>query len=243
MNFINESNIYFVQATSRMNGSKSNLRNVLDDHPDAIMRDEEEEEQERFRERGNATSAREEERRKVLEIEEERIRLEREAQMRRNGAPAAGGPAGRAARTAHVHAAALRRGGHRTNGISGPEVELNYGPSGAPLGAGGAPKMSRYDQHRSASRVRRTASSVNNNNVNNVNNPAAVGGVRREIVNQRKKLPGGSLTSSVNSSESERGSHAGQSAVSRATDASRRSVYLHAAAVVDIPSANERPSR
>ena len=84
--------------------------------------------------------------------------------------------------------------------------------------------MNRYDQHRSASRVRRTASTVNNNN--NVNNPAAVGGVRREIVNQRKKLPGGSLTSSVNSSESERGSHAGQSAVSRATDASRRSVYL-----------------
>ena len=224
-----------------MNGSKSNLRNVLDDHPDAIMRDEEEEEQERFRERGNATSAREEERRKVLEIEEERIRLEREAQMRRNGAPAAGGPAGRATRTAHVHAAALRRGGHRTNGVSGPEVELNYGPSGAPVGAGGPPKLSRYDQHRSASRVRRTASSVNNNNVNN---PAAVGAVRREIVNnQRKKLPGGSLTSSVNSSESERGSHAGQSAVSRATDASRRSVYLHAAAVVDIPSANERPSR
>ena len=62
-------------------------------------------------------------------------------------------------------------------------------------------------------------------------------------MNQRKKLPGGSLTSSVNSSESERGSHAGQSAVSRATDASRRSVYLHAAAVVDIPSATERPSR
>ena len=89
-----------------------------------------------------------------------------------------------------------------------------------------------------------TSAMTNSHNNNNPNNPAAVGGVRREIVNQRKKLPGGSLTSSVNSSESERGSHAGQSAVSRAaTDASRRSVYLHAAAVVDIPSATERPSR
>ena len=146
-------------------------------------------------------------------------------------------------RTANVHAAALRRGGHRSNGVApaGQESELQYGPNGAPVGAGGPPKISRYDQHRSGSRVRRAASSVNNNNPNN---PAAVGGVRREIVNQRKKLPGGSLTSSVNSSESERGSHAGQSAVSRAaTDASRRSVYLHAAAVVDIPSATERPSR
>ena len=165
-------------------------------------------------------------------------RLEREAQLRRNGAPgASGNAAGRGTRTAHVHAAALRRGGHRTNGAPSTESELQYG---APSGPAGAPKISRYDQHRSGSRVRRAASTVNNNNGNN---PAAVGGVRREIVNQRKKLPGGSLTSSVNSSESERGSHAGQSAVSRATDASRRSVYLHAAAVVDIPSATDRPSR
>ena len=150
-----------------------------------------------------------------------------------------GGLAGRTARTAHVHSAALRRGGHRqANGgpAVGQENEIQYGPGGQPLGP---QKLNRYDQNRSGSRVRRTASSANNN----MNNPAAVGGVRREIVNQRKKLPGGSLTSSVNSSESERGSHAGQSAVSRATDASRRSVYLHAAAVVDIPSTSERPSR
>ena len=74
-----------------MSGSKSNLRssnnhNLVEDHPDTIMRDEShlirdeslEPEPERFRDRnlmnGNATTAREEERRKVLEIEEERIR-------------------------------------------------------------------------------------------------------------------------------------------------------------------------
>ncbi len=80
-----------------MNVSNVSRNNGLDDHPDAIMRDVEDDEEERFRERaplhlsnGNATTAREEERRKVLEIEEERIRLEREAQMRRNGAPPGG---------------------------------------------------------------------------------------------------------------------------------------------------------
>ena len=86
-----------VSNVSRSNG------NGLDDHPDTIMRDVEDDEEERFRERaplhlsnGNATTAREEERRKVLEIEEERIRLEREAQMRRNGAPGtSGGLAGK----------------------------------------------------------------------------------------------------------------------------------------------------
>ena len=48
----------------------------------------------------------------------------------------------------------------------------------------------------------------------------------------------GSVTSSVNSSESEHGS-AGQSAISRGTNQSNqsnRSVYLHATAVADIPS-------
>ena len=86
-----------VSNVSRSNG------NGHDDHPDTIMRDVEDDEEERFRERaplhlsnGNATTAREEERRKVLEIEEERIRLEREAQMRRNGAPGtSGGLAGK----------------------------------------------------------------------------------------------------------------------------------------------------
>ena len=76
----------FFQATSRMSGSKNNLRNNLEEHPDTIMRDDShmirdeslEPEPERFRDRnmmnGSATTAREEERRKVLEIEEERIR-------------------------------------------------------------------------------------------------------------------------------------------------------------------------
>merc|ERR1719330_1364550 len=56
----------------------------------------------------------------------------------------------------------------------------------------------------------------------------------RQVIS-RKKMPG-SVTSSVNSSESENG----QSAISRATnrtDASNRSVFLHATAVADIPSA------
>ena len=76
---------FFAQASSRMTGSKSNLRSSVADHADVIMRDDDDDEQERFRDRQAATSAREEERRKVLEIEEERIRLEREAQLRRNG--------------------------------------------------------------------------------------------------------------------------------------------------------------
>lgn len=90
-------------------------------------------------------------------------------------------------------------------------------------------KLNRFDQHRvGVSRVRRSTS--------NATNVAAVGGVRGAINQRKTKLPGGSLTSSVNSSESEQGSHAGQSAVSRNTARSNRSVFLHAAAVADIPS-------
>ena len=51
------------------------------------------------------------------------------------------------------------------------------------------------------------------------------------------------MTSSINSSESEQGSHAGQSAVSRNTARSNRSVFLHAAAVADIPSPADGPVR
>ena len=51
----------------------------------------------------------------------------------------------------------------------------------------------------------------------------------------RRKMPS-SLTSSLNSSESEHGS-VPHSAGSRATNASNKSVYLHATAVADIPSA------
>merc|ERR1719369_71106 len=82
-----------------------------------------------------------------------------------------------------------------------------------------APNMmkSRYSSN---GRVKRTGSSATTNSA-------------RQIIS-RKKMPG-SLTSSINSSESENG----QSAISRATGtsaASNRSVFLHATAVADIPS-------
>merc|ERR1719436_1394069 len=76
---------------------------------------------------------------------------------------------------------------------------------------------SRYNSN---GRVKRTGSSATTNSA-------------RQIIS-RKKMPG-SLTSSINSSESENG----QSAISRATGASgasNRSVFLHATAVADIPS-------
>merc|ERR1719222_924315 len=76
---------------------------------------------------------------------------------------------------------------------------------------------SRYNSN---GRVKRTGSSATTSSA-------------RQIIS-RKKMPG-SLTSSVNSSESENG----QSAISRATGASaasNRSVFLHATAVADIPS-------
>lgn len=76
------------------------------------------------------------------------------------------------------------------------------------------------NRYNSNGRVKRTGSSATTNSA-------------RQIIS-RKKMPG-SLTSSINSSESENG----QSAISRATGASaasNRSVFLHATAVADIPS-------
>ena len=68
-------------------------------------------------------------------------------------------------------------------------------------------------------------------------------GTRRE--GGRKKMPG-SLTSSINSSESEQGAGAaaaggGRRAASAGAANGQRSVYLHAAAVADIPSSEGRP--
>merc|ERR1719195_2531192 len=81
----------------------------------------------------------------------------------------------------------------------------------------------RYNLQQGAGRLKRTGST-------------ATTGSARQVIS-RKKMPG-SVTSSVNSSESEHGS-AGQSAISRGTNQSNqsnRSVYLHATAVADIPS-------
>lgn len=82
-----------------------------------------------------------------------------------------------------------------------------------------APNLTK-NRYSTNGRVKRTGSSATTNSA-------------RQIIS-RKKMPG-SLTSSINSSESENG----QSAISRGTgvsNASNRSVFLHATAVADIPS-------
>merc|ERR1712012_515165 len=87
--------------------------------------------------------------------------------------------------------------------------------------SGSAPKTRYINNTGINSRVKRTGSSATTSSA-------------RQVIS-RKKIPG-SVTSSVNSSESENG----QSAISRATNQSNmsnRSVYLHATAVADIPSA------
>ena len=180
-----------------------------------------------------SNSAREEERRKVLEIEG----VIRPPQMRANVSRSAS----RASRTAHVSTAGPRgyKPGVPRHPSAGAEMDRESQYSGhsssqtAPIQ--GTAKLNRFDQHRvGVGRVRRSTSNAN---------AAAIGGVRREINQRKTKLPGGSLTSSVNSSESEQGSHAGQSAVSRNTNMSNRSVFLHAAAVADIPTAEMTGSR
>ena len=78
----------------------------------------------------------------------------------------------------------------------------------------GPGKLNRFDQNR-IGRVKRSTS--------NATNSTSAMGVRRELIN-RKKMPG-SVTSSLNSSESE----------PNAANGGQRSVYLHAACVADIP--------
>ena len=206
------------------------------------------------------STAREEERRKVLQIEEERIRREREAQLARRPVSRSASratSAGGANRTAHVQPAGPRGfrparhliadldhdsqySGHSSSSAMPPPHVMRKDQS--PGGGVGPSKLSRFDQHRvGVGRVRRSTSSATNNMGGNVlGNAAAIHGARREI--NRKKMPG-SLTSSINSSESEQGG-APPSAISRATSAQsggQRSVFLHAAAVADIPCAGDRP--
>ena len=205
--------------------SKTNIRSEAD--PEVILRSPSTTDLER------SNSAREEERRKVLEIEG----VIRPPQMRANVSRSAS----RASRTAHVSTAGPRgyKPGVPRHLSAGAEMDRESQYSGhsssqtAPIQ--GTAKLNRFDQHRvGVGRVRRSTSNAN---------AAAIGGVRREINQRKTKLPGGSLTSSVNSSESEQGSHAGQSAVSRNTNMSNRSVFLHAAAVADIPTAEMTGSR
>ena len=159
-------------------------------NPEIIIQADEDDE--RFRHH----SAREEERQKVLQIEEERLR------MHRGGNVTSG--------TATPVSRSGSRIGRVIGGIKKPrpdnmDHESQYSGHSSSTTNRNIPKINRYDQNRMG-RVKRSTS-----NANNV-------GVRREI---RKKMPG-SVTSSLNSSESE-------------SNAANRSVYLHSAAVADIP--------
>ena len=106
--------------------------------------------------------------------------------------------------------------GSRLAGGGGGETETD---AQSQYSGHSAPNLMK-NRYNSNGRVKRTGSSATTSSA-------------RQIIS-RKKMPG-SLTSSVNSSESENG----QSAISRATGASaasNRSVFLHATAVADIPS-------
>jgi len=172
--------------------------------------------------RSPTTLSREEERRKIIELEEDRRRKE----LRVVGAQRSG------SRVSKLIGSKLK--GHPAKQFVGPDTENESQYSGH------STSSLRKDQTTAAKgryapntnlRVKRTGSSA-----------TSTGGARHVI--NRKKMPG-SLTSSINSSESEhgsQGSHAGQSGVSRGTNlsaASNRSVYLHATAVADIPSSKD----
>ncbi len=163
-------------------------------------------------------SAREEERRKVLEIEEERLRREREVQQLRR----AGGGVGIGRSTSRVGPRIVKADNDSQYSGHSSSSAVRREPSGAGPGGGG-----RFDPNKLA-RIKRSTS--NATNASSRVNSTTAGGVRRELLN-RKKLPG-SVTSSVNSSESDQGAAANAAA---AASAGNRSVFLHAACVADIP--------
>jgi len=180
-----------------------------------ISQDDEEDEMMR----SPTTMSREEERRKIIELEEDR----RKKELGAVGAQRSGS-----------RVTKLMGGRLRPSKSLGPDTENESqysGHSSSSMRKDQPPPKGRYTPN-SNLRVKRTPS-----------NATSTGGARIAI--NRKKMPG-SLTSSINSSESEhgsQGSHAGQSGVSRGTNlsnASNRSVYLHATAVADIPTAKEK---
>ena len=150
--------------------------------------------------------SRDEERRKIIELEEERRRKEmKPGNVSRSGS-----------RVSKIMGGKLKGSRLAGGGGGGGETETD---AQSQYSGHSAPNLmkSRYNSN---GRVKRTGSSATTSSA-------------RQIIS-RKKMPG-SLTSSVNSSESENG----QSAISRATGASaasNRSVFLHATAVADIPS-------
>lgn len=170
-----------------------------------------------------SSSAREEERRKVLEIEEERLRREREVQLRRN--------------------AAIGRSNSRVNRVG--MISQGLGPKSR------SRQLlddhdSQYSGHSSSSAMRKDPIKVNRveppNRIirvkRNPSNAASANGALNSGVRStlnRKKMPG-SVTSSINSSESEQGSQGAGGSNANA----QRSVFLHAACVADIPTPAEK---
>lgn len=159
--------------------------------------------------RAPPTLSREEERRKIIELEEERRRKE-------------------------MKPVNVSRSGSRVTKIIGAKSK------GSKFVGAETENESQYSGHSSSSIKKepvlvKNRYNTNNGRVKRTGSSATTSSARQVI--SRKKMPG-SVTSSVNSSESEHGS-AGQSAISRGTNQSNqsnRSVYLHATAVADIPS-------
>lgn len=159
--------------------------------------------------RAPPTLSREEERRKIIELEEER-------------------------RGKEMKPVNVSRSGSRVAKIIGAKSK------GSKFVGAETENESQYSGHSSSSVkkepvVVKNRYNTNNGRVKRTGSSATTSSARQVI--SRKKMPG-SVTSSVNSSESEHGS-AGQSAISRGTNQSNqsnRSVYLHATAVADIPS-------
>ncbi|XP_059089545.1 uncharacterized protein LOC131885497 isoform X2 [Tigriopus californicus] len=173
---------------------------------------------------GRASStAREEERRKVLEIEEERLRREREVQLRRNAA------IGRS--NSRVNRAGLTSQGlgpkSRSRQLLDDHESQYSGHSSSSAMRKDPIKVNRVEPHNRIIRVKRNPSNAASAN-------GALNGGARSTLN-RKKMPG-SVTSSINSSESEQGSQGAGGSNANA----QRSVFLHAACVADIPTPAEK---
>ena len=171
-----------------------------------------------------AVMSREEERRKIIELE----RRQAAATAReRSAGPGSASVSRSSSRVSKLGIPGLKSKSRVAQlAATETENESQYsGHSGGGKGAGLKPRYASPGAGLGAGRVKRTGSSATTSSA-------------RQVIS-RKKMPG-SVTSSINSSESEHGSGAGQSAISRATNqsaASNRSVYLHATAVADIPSA------